>query len=87
MMPMPTTRTRYHSFTGLGAELPPEVARAFGTQGHGAHDAMPAADFVAAILQDRPPTINVLEGARTCAGLRAALESCRTGQTVQIPQF
>ncbi len=87
MMPVPTFRTRYHSFSGRDAELPPEVARAFGTQGHGAHDAMPAADFVAAILEDRPPIIDVKEGARTCAGLRAALESCRTGQTIQIPQF
>jgi predicted dehydrogenase len=87
MMSMPTFRTQYHSFTGLGAELPAEVARAFGSQGHGAHDAMPAADLISAILEDRPPTIDVYEGARTCAGLRAALESCRTGQTQPIPQF
>jgi predicted dehydrogenase len=87
MMPLPTYRTRYHSFSGVGAELPAEVARAFGAQGHGAHDAMPAADLIAAILEGRPPTIDVYEGARTCAGLRAALESCRTGQTQQIPQF
>ena len=35
--------------------------RAFGTQGHGAHDAMPA-DLIAAILEDRP-VIDVYEGA------------------------
>ena len=87
MMPMPTFRSRYHSFAGLGSELPAAMAQAFGSQGHGAHDAMPAADFIAAIVEDRPPVIDVLEGARTSAGLRAALESCRSGQTVQIPQF
>ena len=72
-----------------GAALPgmEEMMRAFGTQGHGAHDAMPAADLIAAILEDRPPVIDVYEGARTCAGLRCALESTRTGQPVAIPQF
>jgi hypothetical protein len=63
------------------------MARAFGTQGHGAHDAMPAADLIGAILEDRPPTIDVYEGARTCAGLRCALESCRTGAPVKIPPY
>jgi hypothetical protein len=48
---------------------------------------MPAADLIAAIRNDRPPIVDVYEGARTSAGLRCALESCRTGQTVQIPQF
>lgn len=109
MMPLPTFRSRYHSFTGLGAaealgvtssspgaggssgrsgaELANEMTRVFGTQGHGAHDAMPAADLLAAILEERPPIIDVYEGARTCAGLRCALESCRTGAPVHIPQF
>jgi predicted dehydrogenase len=90
MMPLRTPRSRYHSFNGLGVELPggaEDLLRGFGTQGHGAHDAMPAADLIAAILADRPPTIDVYEGARTCAGLRCALESTRTGQPVQIPQF
>jgi predicted dehydrogenase len=64
-----------------------DMLRTFGAQGHGAHDAMPAADLIAAILNDRPPVINVYEGARTCAGLRCALESTRTGQPIQIPQF
>jgi predicted dehydrogenase len=96
MMPLPTFRSRYHSFTGDSGEavahsglpgLPLELAQRFGQQGHGAHDAMPAADLIAAILADRAPVIDVYEGARTCAGLRCGLESCRTGQTVQIPQF
>ena len=42
------------------------------------------ADLIAAILEDRPPVIDVYEGARTCAGLRCALESTRTGQPVAI---
>lgn len=96
MMPLPTFRSRYHSFTGDSGEvastmglpgLPPEFVQRFGSQGHGAHDAMPAADLLAAILNDQPPVIDVFEAARTCAGLRCALESCRTGQTVAIPQF
>ncbi len=90
MMPLPTYRSRYDSAAGPSAAvrgMPPEMARAFGTQGHGAHDAMPAADLIAAILNDRPPVIDVYEGARTCAGLRCALESCRTGQPVAIPAF
>lgn len=93
MMTLPSYRSRYHSFTGdhtrgLGPSSDlAEMARAFGTQGHGAHDALPAADLIAAILNDRPPTINVYEGAASSAGLRCALESCRTGQTIQIPQF
>jgi predicted dehydrogenase len=92
MMPLPTFRARYHSFTGQlddppAALLPPEMAQRFGSQGHGAHDAMPAADLIAAILEDHPPAIDVYEGARTCAGLRCALESCRTGRPVPIPQF
>ncbi|HXI15411.1 MAG TPA: hypothetical protein VNM48_03495, partial [Chloroflexota bacterium] len=66
---------------------PVEMAQRFGQQGHGAHDAMPAADLISAILEDHPPTIDVYEGARTSAGLRCALESCRTGQTVQIPRY
>lgn len=87
MMSVPTFRSRYHSFTGEMEGIPVELSQRFGAQGHGAHDAMPAADLIAAIRADRPPTIDVYEGARTCAGLRCALESCRTGQTVQIPQF
>jgi predicted dehydrogenase len=89
MMPVPSFRSRYHSFTGVIPDggLPAEMGRAFGTQGHGAHDAMPAADLIGAILEDRPPVIDVYEGARTCAGLRCALESCRTGETVKIPQY
>ena len=91
MVPLPTSRSRYHDFAGTGTslppQLPPEMARAFGAQGHGAHDAMPAADLIAAVLEDRPPLIDVHEGARACAGLRCALESCRTGRPVQIPQF
>jgi predicted dehydrogenase len=94
MMVLPSYRSRYHSFTGQhafdGAGLSGDMAalaRAFGTQGHGTHDAMPAADLIAAILEDRPPVIDVHEGARTSAGLRCALESCRTGRTVAIPQF
>lgn len=87
MMNVPSFRSRYHSFTGEVAGVPAELARAFGTQGHGAHDAMPAADLIGAILEGRPPVIDVYEGARTCAGLRCALESCRTGATVAIPQY
>lgn len=87
MMTVPTFRSRYHSFTGEVAGMPAEMARRFGTRGHGAHDAMPAADLISAILEDRPPVIDVYEGARTSAGLRCALESCRTGRPVQIPRF
>jgi|SRR5581483_9232415 len=90
MMPLPSFRSRYYSFAELGAELPAgaaELVRAFGTQGHGAHDAMPAADLIQAIQTGRPPVIDVYEGARTCAGLRCALESCRTGRPVAIPPF
>ena len=96
MMSVPTFRSRYHSFTGDSGEVagqaglpsvPAEMVQRFGAQGHGAHDAMPAADLIAAILGDRPPVIDVYEGARTSAGLRCALESCRTGQVVQIPRF
>jgi predicted dehydrogenase len=96
MMPVPTFRSRYHSFSGDASAtadqaglppLPPELVQRFGSQGHGAHDAMPAADLIAAIVEDRPPSIDVYEAARTCAGLRSALESCRTGEVVQIPQF
>jgi len=87
MMSVPTFRSRYHSFTGDVPGMPAEMAQRFGQQGHGAHDAMPAADLISAILEDHPPTIDVYEGARTSAGLRCALESCRTGQTVQIPTY
>jgi predicted dehydrogenase len=87
MMRVPSFRSRYHSFTGEVEGVPAEMARAFGTQGHGAHDAMPAADLIGAIREERPPVIDVYEGARTCAGLRCALESCRTGETVKIPQY
>jgi predicted dehydrogenase len=87
MMPLPTYRSRYYHFAGLSSELPAGMVQAFGQQGHGTHDAMPAVDLIDAILHDRPPLINVYEGARTCAGLRCALESCRTGRPVQIPQF
>jgi predicted dehydrogenase len=89
MLRVPSYRSRYHSFTGVLPDggLPEEMARAFGRQGHGAHDAMPAADLIGAILEGRPPVIDVYEGARTCAGLRCALESCRTGATVKIPQY
>ena len=88
MMTLPSYRSRYHSFTGIIADgMPSEMARAFGTQGHGAHDAMPAADLIHAVIEDRPPLIDVYEGARTCAGLRCALESCLTGQPVKIPQY
>jgi predicted dehydrogenase len=87
MMQVPTFRTRYHSFTGEIEGMPAELAQRFGSQGHGMHDAMPAADLISAILEDRMPTINVYEGARTSAGLRCALESCRTGQVVQIPKY
>jgi predicted dehydrogenase len=89
MMRMPSSRSRYHSFTGIIPDggLPSDMGRAFGTQGHGAHDAMPVADLMGAILDGRPPIIDVYEGARTCAGLRCALESCRTGAVVQIPKY
>ena len=87
MMSVPTFRSRYHSFTGDVPGMPAEMAQRFGQQGHGAHDAMPAADLISAILEGHPPTIDVYEGARTSAGLRCALESCRTGQTVQIPTY
>ena len=53
MVKLSTPRSRYHHFAGLNAELGAgstagalpgmeEMMRAFGTQGHGAHDAMPA---------------------------------------------
>ena len=88
MMTLPSFRSKYHSFTGIIADaMPGEMARGFGEQGHGAHDAMPAADLIAAVIEDRPPLIDVYEAARTCAGLRCALESCRTGKPVQIPQY
>lgn len=88
MMTLPSFRSRYHSFTGIIADaMPEEMASAFGTQGHGVHDAMPAADLIQAVVEDRPPLIDVYEGARTCAGLRCALESCRTGETVKIAQY
>jgi predicted dehydrogenase len=89
MMSLPSYRSRYVDMAAESALPPASVTmqRTFGTQGHGAHDAMPAADLIDAILGNRPPLIDVFEAARTCAGLRCALESTRTGQPVQIPQF
>jgi predicted dehydrogenase len=57
------------------------------TAGHGTSEVFQTADFVDAILQDRAPLIDAVEGARTCAPLICALEAARTGQAVAIPAF
>jgi len=81
MIPLRTYRNVHRRFDGLGPRVPTAGL------GHGTADYFAADDLVQAIIQDRPPRIDAYEAARTCAGLRCALESTRTGQPVRIPQF
>lgn len=81
MIPLRTHKTVHARFDGRGPRAPTAGL------GHGTADYFVADDLVQAILHDRPPRIDAYEAARTCAGLRCALESTRTGRPVQIPQF
>jgi predicted dehydrogenase len=73
MMPLPV-----HKYSHPGVSF---------SAGHGTSEVFQTADFVEAIVQDRAPLIDVVEGARTCAALICALEAARTGRPVSIPAF
>ena len=62
-----------------------EIAR---ETGHAGYSYLQDQDFVDAIIEDRLPTINVYEAARSCAAALSALRSINEGgRPVRIPQF
>ncbi len=68
----------------IGGPMGPAVMEFKPTIGHPVKAELEA--FVKAILEDRPPLIDVRDGARTIAALVAALESAKNGIPVKVEQ-
>ena len=64
----------------------PAIARRTGV-GHGTMEIEQAMDFIEAIVEDKEPSINPREAARSCAAGICALKSAETGTAVAIPTF
>ncbi|MDI9385038.1 MAG: Gfo/Idh/MocA family oxidoreductase [Verrucomicrobiota bacterium] len=84
--------TYYGQFDGLTTELPsldrPPLPPTVGAGGHGGSHGYLTDEFITAILQERPPLVNIAQALNmTVAGIVAHQSALRGGALLKIPQY